>query len=127
MLFRYKIKKYHDIICSGVTLTHYEVKIQKYSPNNIFFKWTTRKITTLKDIVGLLGEEYCFTNWDNALHEILKTISRYGSIDKMMAEYIHKFIIRDMELADMMDDLEKSIDDIVLTNDWNTIEFKENK
>ena len=127
MLFRYKIEKYYDNICNGVSLIHYKVKIQKYNANNIFFNWETCKHTTLKNIVELLGEEYCFTNWDNALLEIFKTISEYGSIDKLITEYIHKFIIKDMEYEDAMNDIEKSIDEIALTNDWKTIEFKENE
>ena len=127
MLFRYKIEKSHDHICDGVNLIHYNVTIQKYHENNMIFKWVTRRNTTLKGIVELLGKEYYFDHWNNALSEIFKTIAEYGGIDKLMAEYIHKFIITEMEREDMMNDIEKSIDDLVLTNDWKTIEFKENK
>ncbi len=127
MLFRYKIDKWHEHICNGVNLIHYDVKIQQYNKNNMFFKWKTYKDTTLKSIVELLGEEYCFACYDNALVEIAETISKYGSIDKMITEYIYKFIIKDIKYENAMNDLEKSIDEAVLTNDWKTIEFKENK
>lgn len=127
MLFRYKIYKRYDYICSSFTTIHYEVKIQKYNKNNVFFKWTTYKDTTLKNIVELLGSEYCFSDWDNALQEIYETITQYGSVDKMITEYIRKFIIRDIEHNNMMNNIEISIDELVLMNDWKTIEIKENE
>jgi hypothetical protein len=127
MLFRYKIEKGSEYICNGIILTHYYTKIQRYYENNMLFKWVTCENTTLKSIVELLGKDYCFTNWDNALQEIAQTINQYGSVDQMIAEYIHKFIMKDIEHTNMMNDIEKSVDELVLTNEWKTIEFKENK
>ena len=126
MLFRYKIDKYHEHICDGVNLIHYEVKIQKFNEGNLLFKWETRKVTTLKHIVELLGDEYCFSHWENALREIHETITKYGSVNNMIAEYIRKFIMRDIESENEMQNIENSIDNLVLTGDWQTIEFKEN-
>ena len=127
MLFRYKIDKYREYVCNSLTLIKYDVKIQRYNPDNILFKWATCKNTSLKSIVEFLGDGYDFAYYDDALCEIFKTISEYGGIDKMMAEYIQKSIVKDMEFKDVMNNLEKSIDDIVLTNDWKTIELKESK
>lgn len=127
MLFRYKVDKYGEHICNSVYLIRYEVKIQKYNESNTWFKWTTCKNTTLKSIVELLSDEYSFTHWDNALQEINETITKYGSVDRMITEYIYKFIVRDIKLDDEMNNIEKSIDKLVLTNDWKTIEFKENE
>lgn len=127
MLFRYKIDKYREYVCNSLTLIKYDVKIQRYNPDNILFKWTTCKNTSLKSIVEFLGDGYDFTYYDDALCKIFKTISEYGGIDKMMTEYIQKSIVKDMEFKDVMNNLEKSIDDIVLTNDWKTIELKESK
>lgn len=124
MLFRYKITKSYE--CFG-TLIHYNVRIQRYHPNRGAFKWETCKDTTLKSITELLNHEYCFSAFDNALPEIAKTISQYGSVDKMISEYIWKIIIRDINVENQMRNIEKSIDDIVLNNDWKTIEFKENE
>jgi hypothetical protein len=108
-------------------LIHYNVRIQRYHPNRGAFKWETCQDTTLKSITELLSHEYCFSAFDNALPEIAKTISQYGSVDKMISEYIWKIIIRDMNVENQMSNIEKSIDDIVLNNDWKTIEFKENE
>lgn len=127
MVFRYKIEKNYDHICNGVNLIHYNITIQKHNSNNIIFKWETCKDTTLKHIVEILSNEYCFSAFDNALPEIAETISQYGSVDKMISEYIWKIIIRDMKLENKMSNIEKSIDDLVLTHDWKTIEFKENE
>ena len=127
MLFRFKIDKRYDHICDGMNLIHYDTKIQMYNENNIWFKWETCKDTTLKHIVELLGSDYCFNHWDNALQEIHETIIKYESVDKMIAEYIRKFIIKDMEHANMMNNIESSIDEIVLTTEWKTIEIKENE
>jgi hypothetical protein len=126
MLFRYKITKSYECV-GNTSLIHYDVTIQKYNPNGCVFKWQTCKDTTLKNITALLSNEYCFSAFDNALPEIAKTISQYGSVDRMISEYIWKIIIRDMKLENKMSDIEKSIDDIVLNNDWKTIEFKENE
>lgn len=125
MLFRYKIEKRHDHICDGVNLIHYDIKIQRYDENNILFKWTTCKDTTLKSIVGILDTEYCLDPWYNALPEIHETITKYGSVDRMIAEYIRKTIMREIEDDNMMNNIEKSIDELILTNNWNTIEIKE--
>lgn len=127
MLFRFKIDKHYDYICDGINLIHYDTKIQMYNENNICFKWETCKDTTLKHIVELLGSEYCFSHWDNALQEIHETIIKYESVDKMIAEYIRRFIIKDMKHANMMNNIEASIDEIVLTTEWKTIEIKENE
>lgn len=127
MLFRYKIEKSSEYICDGLILIHYDTKIQRYYANNMLFKWVTCEDTTLKSIVKLLGKNYCFSNWDNALQEIAQTINQYGSVDQMIAEYIHKFTMKDIERTNMMNDIEKSIDELVLTNGWKTIEFKENE
>lgn len=127
MLFRYKIDKSYDHICDGVNLIHYEVKIQRYNESNVLFKWTTCKATSLKHIVELLGCEYCFSSWDNALQKIYETIIKYEGVDNMISEYIRKFIMKDIELDNTMNNIEKSIDELVSTNEWKIIEFKENK
>ena len=126
MLFRYKITKSCDYF-SSIYRIRYNTKIQKYNPNNSVFKWETCADTTLKDIVELLNVGYYFSGFENGLQEIIDTISKYGSVDKMISEYIWKIIIRDMRLEESMNNIEKSLDDIVLTNDWKTIEFKENE
>ena len=127
MLFRYKISKLNEHFCEGVNFIRYEVQIQKYNINSKLFRWKTCKDTSLKSIVELLGSEYCFSRWDNALQEIHETIAKYGSVDRMIEEYIRKFIITDMQLDKEMNNLEKSIDDLVLTGNWNAIEIKENE
>lgn len=126
MLFRYKVDKCGEYFCNSVYLIRYKVTIQKYNERGVF-KWTTCKNTTLKSIVELLGDTYCFSAFDNALQEIHETITKYGSVDRMITEYIYKFIVREIEQNDKMDNIEKSIDGLVLTNDWKTIEFKENE
>ena len=126
MLFRYKITKWYDRI-GGMYFIHYNTKIQKYNPNNSIFKWETCKDTTLKSIVELLSNEYVLSDFENGLQEIADTISKYGSVDKVISEYIWKIIIKDMQLEEHMDNVENSLDDLVLTNGWKTIEFKENE
>jgi hypothetical protein len=127
MLFRYKIDKCNDHICDGVNLIHYNVKIQRYNENNIWFKWTTCTDTTLKCIVELLSQEYCFSPFENALQEIAETIAKYGNVDKTINEYICKIVIRDMKSKNNMNSVEQALDKTVLTNGWNTIEIKENE
>lgn len=125
MLFRYKITKSHDWIGS-IYRVRYNTQIQKYNANGILFKWKTCKDTSLKSIVELLSSEYCFSGFDNALQEIADTISKYGSIDEMIYEYIKRFVIIDMQLENKLNNIEYELDDIVLTNNWKTIEIKEN-
>lgn len=127
MLFRYKITKRYNYFYNDQRLIHYDTKIQKYSPNNVAFKWKTCTDTTLKSIVEILSKEYCFFHFENALQEITETIAKYGSVDKMIYEYIRKIIIRDMQRDDKLVNIEKTLDNIVLTNGWNTIEIKENE
>jgi hypothetical protein len=93
----------------------------------MIFKWQTHKETTLKSITEILSQDYCFSGFENALVEISDSISKYGGINNMVAEYIRKVIMRDMKIEDKMIDAEKLIDNIVLTNGWNTIEIKENE
>lgn len=126
MKFRYKIDKGLDYICGNFTAIHYYVKIQIYNEKHLFFKWETYKETTLKHIVELLGSEYCFSHWDNSLQEIHETITKYGSVNHMITEYIRKFIMKDIALNNTMNNIEKSIDEFVLTNEWKIIEIKEN-
>ena len=125
MLFRYKIDKSYDYICEGVKLIHYNVTIQKYNGNNIFFKWETCKDTTLKVIAESLVHDYYLSCWDNAIQEITDTISKYGGVDQMVCEYIRKIIIKDMRLKDDVVNAENSLDNIALTNGWHTFEIKE--
>lgn len=127
MVFRYKIEKSCEYICNDIKLIHYDVTIQKYNENNIFFKWETCKDTTLKAITELLENEYCFVSYYNALQEITDTIAKYGSVDKMICEYIRKIIMRDIKSKNNMNSVEETLDNIVLTNGWNTIEIKENE
>lgn len=126
MLFRYKITKSYEFI-GGTYLVRYYTKIQKYNPNNIIFKWGTCKDTTLKSIVELLRDDCCFYGFYNALQEITETISKYDGVDKMLYAYIKRFIIRDMKEKDEMRTIEETLDNIVLTNGWSTIEIKENE
>jgi hypothetical protein len=126
MLFRYKITKSCEFI-GEIYLVHYCTKIQKYNPNNNVFKWETCENTTLKVIVELLSSDYCFTVFDNALQEIAETISKYDGVDKMLYAYIKRFIIRAMKEKDEMYNTEETLDNIVLTNGWSTIEIKENE
>jgi hypothetical protein len=93
----------------------------------MLFKWRTCASTTLKSIAEILVYEYCFSGFDNGLQEIATTIDKYGSVGKMVDEYIRRIVIRDMRLENDMDNIEKSIDNLVLTDGWNTIEIKENE
>jgi len=126
MLFRYKITKSREYF-GNLALIHYNVEIQKYNKDNMIFKWQTHKETTLKSITEILSQDYCFSGFENALVEISDSISKYGGINNMVSEYIRKVIMRDMKIEDKMIDAEKLIDNIVLTNGWNTIEIKENE
>lgn len=126
MLFRYKITKSYSWI-GDVCLVHYNIKIQEYHKNAIIFKWETCLESTLKSITEELNYNYCFNEFENALQEIFKTISKYGCIDKMIGECIRRFIIRKRQIQDEMTNIEQSLDNIVLTNGWNTIEIKENE
>lgn len=126
MLFRYKITKSCEWI-GDIYLVHYHTKVQRYCANNIVFKWKTCEDTTLKNIVELLRNEYCFSGFDNALPEISETISKYGDVDKMISEYIKRIVIRNMRLENELDTIERGLDDIVLTDNWKTIEIKENE
>lgn len=126
MLFRYKITKSCEYFCSTY-LVRYKVYIQRYNQNNMLFKWETCADTTLKSITECLNSDYCFDNFENYLPEIAKTIVEYGNVDKMIEEYIKKTIIEDMQIAKDLRNIEKSIDDLVLTDNWNAIEIKENE
>lgn len=127
MLFRYKIEKSSEHICDGVNLIHYNVTIQRYNDNNIFFKWEMCKNTTLKVITESLVHDYCFTCYYNAIQEITDTIYKYGGVDQMVCEYIRKIIIRDIRSKDDAVSAESSLDRLVLTDGWHTFEIKENE
>jgi hypothetical protein len=93
----------------------------------MLFKWETCSRTTLKSIAEVLVHEYCFSGFESGLQEIAKTIDKYGNVNKMVCEYIKKVVIRDMKLEKDIHNIEKSIDNLVLTDGWNTIEIKENE
>lgn len=126
MLFRYKIVK----TCHRLGDLHwisYNTTIQRYNPNNVIFKWETREDTTLKCIAEFLSRK-CFGPSDSCLKEITEKVAEYGSMDKMILEYIRRFVVRDIKLEDDDKNLEKTLDDnIVFMNHWNTIEIKENE
>lgn len=128
MLFRYKITKSHEWIHSALSKVHYNVTIQYYDASSLF-SWKNFDTTTLKEIAQKYSR-FKFLPYTDGVNEVYNFISEYNSMDEIMEKYITD--IKNEKLSQAAYDQESKIkenkiDKLVLTNNWNTIEIKENK
>ena len=126
MLFRYKITECvydsFDRLHHGYAV-RYGVKIQYLKPNAKIFKWRTFKDERLCCILDSLGHAEKGMYFLENFKQVLKQ-------HKDMNEIMFKYIKQEMQNRNITDEkikLENEMDNLILTNGWNTIEIKENE
>lgn len=126
MLFRYKIteRAYENLEQAfygpGVC---YRVTIQYYKPNAKLFQWRYFNTNTLCGVLNKIGHVIDNIETNDGL---LNALQEYNNIGEIMFKYI-KALMADNDYKQHQKDLEDKIDSFVLTNDWHTIEIKENE
>lgn len=126
MLFRYKVEKCGydniDYIFHGPGI-EYRVAIQYYKPNAKWFKWRYFDTNKLCYVMNKLG--HCTDDIDDN-NGLFSVMQKYDNVGDIMLKYIKK-IMEDNDYKKHQNDISSKIDDFVVTNDWNTIEIKENE
>lgn len=129
MLFRYKITKSTEYEFSSLTRIHYDVKIEYYNAEAMFSRWKHFNSTTLKAIAQKYTR-YNFLPYTDGINEVYNFISKYENMDQIMEKYIMD-IKREEDIKYKNNQearaKEKTIDEFILLNKWNTIEIKENE
>lgn len=126
MLFRYKVTKCGydgiDYAFHGPGIC-YRVEIQYYKPNSKWFKWRYFKTAQLCYVMNKLG--HCTDDIDTNIG-LFNEMQKYDNIGDIVFKYIKK-IMEDKNCEKFKNDIRSQIDEFVVTNDWNTIEIKENE
>lgn len=126
MLFRYKITMCNydsfDKVCHGYAV-RYNVEIQYFNQKAKALKWRLFADKRLCCILNELGHD---ENWVLSVTDFEDVLKQYKDIEEIMVKYIKKEIVaKDME--DQKNKHANEIDNLVVTNGWNTIEIKENE
>jgi len=123
MIFRYRIEFVNDF-CGN---EFYHVDIQKY--NLKFPHWKTAAKSSLRDILLEINAD-AFNNHKYLscvkYEELLEEIQKYASIEDIITRYIMNVVIKHEKEINNEMSVKETIDKLVLTNGWKTIEVKEN-
>lgn len=123
MIFRYKITPKYDEYYEY----HYMVKIQKY--NSRFPHWRTICDEMLRKILSELNTE-AFNEvdmlWSVTPTMLLRELERYDSVESVIMKYITDVIIKREEKNNADASAQETLEKLVITNGWKTIEIKEN-
>lgn len=132
MIFRYKITPYYDFF----QRYYYRVKIQEYSTK--FPHW--RKViydVTIQEILYEINEwpfrykidpDHASKTDLNFLSfkDILEEIQKYDSIESIIMKYIIDVIMKQKKRECAEETVRDTLDKLIITKGWNTIEVKEN-
>lgn len=124
MIFRYKITPY----CDFLQRYYYRVQIQEYSTK--FPHW--RKVVhnvTIQEILYYINE-CAFKDKTNLIYvsfeDILEEIQKYDSIESIIMKYIIDVIMKQKKRECAEETVRDTLDKLIITKGWNTIEVKEN-
>lgn len=132
MIFRYKITPYYDFF----QRYYYRVKIQEYSTK--FPHW--RKViydVTIQEILYEINEWPFRYKIDPdrasktdlnllSFKDILEEIQKYDSIESIIMKYIIDVIMKQKKRECAEETVRDTLDKLIITKGWNTIEVKEN-
>lgn len=126
MLFRYKITTCgydsFDKYQHGFAIRYY-VQIQYLKSGAKLFKWRKFDDTRFCCMLENLGhQEECLYTLEAFKH----VIEQYKGVDEIVLKYI-KQEVQKRNFKNEKNKLEKEMDNLILTNGWNTIEIKENE
>lgn len=124
MIFRYKITPY----CNFLQRYYYRVQIQEYSTK--FPHW--RKVVhnvTIQEILYDINK--CAFPYGTILsyvsfEDILEEIQKYDSIESIIMKYIVDVIMKQKKRECAEETVRDTLDKLIITKGWNTIEVKEN-
>lgn len=126
MKFRYKVECNHNCIFN---CTRYDVKIQRF--HKLFmFHWHTVDNVELRYILYRLNKNAFndFTYLEYAPEEfIYNELSKYTSMDELIMKYVTNVVLEKFKEREKNKKCDDLICEFVLTDNWKTIEIKENE